>query len=98
MDRVSAAVDTTTKKAFNTLETATGITYNPDGLLYDSELRPFIDVIASTTFDWMRVFLCFGGVMQFESFLETIPSSVGYSVQPHQSVCHSVVVLPGNKT
>ena len=68
VDRVAAAVGTMTKADFTRLEKATGINYNPDGVIFDLELRAFIDVIASTTFDWMHVFLCSGGAMQFEFF------------------------------
>ena len=50
----------TTKGEFEKVEKALGLTYNPLGLLSDMELRPFVRVASSWTYDPTHVCFCSG--------------------------------------
>ena len=54
------------KKAFAELELLYGLSYNPDGLLWDHELRPFVRPCDCITFDAMHV-LVSNGLCQNET-------------------------------
>ena len=65
-DNLHAQVHTSTKKAFAELELLYGLSYNPDGLLWDHALRPFVRPCDCITFDAMHV-LVSNGMAQNET-------------------------------
>ena len=48
------------KPAFEQLETAIGLRYEPEGLLNDMALRPHLPIVDVITFDSMHIILCNG--------------------------------------
>ncbi len=56
------------KNVWETLSKASGVSYHPDGLLYDAELRVFLDPCEQIMFDGMHV-LFSNGVCQLETGL-----------------------------
>ena len=65
-DNLHAQVHALSKTAFAELELLYGLSYNPDGLLWDHELRPFVRPCDCVTFDAMHV-LVSNGLCQNET-------------------------------
>ena len=61
------------------LEKNMGINFDPDSLIYDKSLRPFIAPVSSTFIDWMHTVCGSGGTAQFHinSFCLELESSLG---------------------
>jgi hypothetical protein len=64
-DSLAVARRTRPQREFEVLQQASGLTFDPAGLLADKELRAHLRPISATVFDWMHNFLV-GGIVQTE--------------------------------